>query len=67
MLRMRLTEGITRKGWRERFGEDIPRRYYDRARPLAAGGLLTVDENGIRLGGDGFLLSNAIIARLMDD
>lgn len=67
MLRMRLTEGVTRHGWRERFGESIPPRYYDRAMPLAAGGLLTADEDGIRLCGDGFLLSNAVIARLMDD
>lgn len=67
MLRMRLTEGVTQHGWRERFGEDIPQRYYDRARPLASGGLLTADEDGIRLNGEGFLLSNAVIARLMDD
>lgn len=67
MLRMRLTEGVTQHGWRERFGEDIPQRYFDRARPLAAGGLLTADGNGLRLQGEGFLLSNAVISRLMDD
>ncbi len=67
MLRMRLAEGVTRQGWRKRFGEDIPQRYYDRARPLAAGGLLIADDSGIRLSGEGFLLSNAVISRLMDD
>lgn len=67
MLRMRLAEGVTPEDWRERFGEDIPAQYYERAKPLAAGGLLEADEKGIRLKGDGFLLSNAVIARLMDD
>jgi len=67
MLRLRLAEGVTRRGWRERFGEDIPERYFQRAKPLAAGGLMIADEQGLRLCGEGFLLSNAVIARLMDD
>ena len=67
MLRMRLTEGVTHEGWQRRFGERIPDRYCQRAKPLAAGGLLEVDDKGIRLKGEGFLLSNAVIARLLDD
>ncbi len=67
MLRLRLAEGITRSGWAERFGTAIPRRYYDCAAPLAKAGLVQADDRGIRLRGDGFLLSNAIIGRLLDD
>lgn len=67
MLRLRLAEGVTQSGWRGRFGEDIPEEYYRRAKPLAAGGLLEADDKGIRLYGEGFLLSNAVIGRLLDN
>ena len=67
MLRMRLADGVTQNGWRQRFGEEIPEKYYQRAKTLVSGGLLDADERGIRLRGEGFLLSNAIISRLMDD
>lgn len=67
MLRLRLAEGITQAGWSERFGTAIPGRYYDRAAPLAKAGLVQADCEGIRLRGEGFLLSNAVIARLLDD
>ncbi len=67
MLRLRLAEGITQAGWREHFGEDIPEVYYQRAKPLVTGGLLEADEAGIRLRGEGFLLSNAVIGRLIGE
>ncbi len=67
MLRLRLTQGVTNEGWRERFGEDIPKDIHRRAAPLAAAKLLEADEKGIRLQGDGFLLSNAVIGRLLPD
>lgn len=67
MLRLRLAEGVTNDGWQSRFGEAIPQRYLHRAEPLVALGLMEADGKGIRLCGEGFLLSNAVIARLLDD
>jgi len=67
MLRLRMAEGVTSAGWRKRFGEDIPTKYYQRAKPLVSGGLLETDGSGIRLCGKGFLLSNAVIGRLIDE
>jgi len=67
MLRLRLAEGLTHTGWKRRFGTDIPEKYYLRAQTLARVGLLEADETGIRLRGDGFLLSNSVISRLLDE
>lgn len=67
MLRLRLAEGLTQDGWRKRFGGDIPDEYYHRAAGLAKAGLLTADEDGIRLVGEGFLLSNAVIGRILGE
>lgn len=67
MLALRLTEGLTQQGWRSRFDCDLPNSIYQRAERLHATGLLRCDENGIYLTTEGFLVSNAIIAELLDD
>ena len=67
MLRLRLAEGLTQTGWRERFGCSIPDEYYRRSESLVHAGLLTADDKGIRLAGEGFLLSNAVIGRLLGE
>ena len=66
MLRLRLRDGLTEQGVRERFGCPIPRSVYDHARRIPAAYLCT-DENGLRLTREGFLVSNAIIAELLTD
>ena len=65
MLRLRLTEGLTDRGVRERFGFALPSALLQAAQPFAAQGLLTADETAVRLNPKGFLVSNTIIAALL--
>ena len=66
LLRLRLTAGVTEEGWRARFGESIPRRYYARASKLPSA-LITADADGIRLTRQGCLVSNAVLTALLDE
>ena len=66
MLRLRLTAGLRADEFAARFGAPLPARWRQRAAGLPAA-LLTADEDGIRLTREGFLVSNAVIARLLDD
>ena len=66
MLRLRLTEGLTTSGCMSRFGHNIPEEMLKKARLYEKHGLLKADETGIRLNPKGFLVSNAIIADLLD-
>ncbi len=65
MLRLRLCEGLTESGYRERFGTDIPAAVRDRAIRLLRTGLVVCDDEGIRLTRSGFLVSNAVISELL--
>ena len=65
MLRLRLTEGLREEDFVVRFGIPIPAAWRAEAEQLPAS-LLHVDADGIRLTRDGFLVSNAIISRLLD-
>lgn len=65
MLRLRLAEGITESGWKSRFGTPIPEEIRKNAQNPQLKNLLISDENGIRLIGDGFLLSNSVICALL--
>lgn len=65
MLRLRLREGLTEQAYAARFGAAIPADWYRRAGKLPSH-LITADERGIRLTRQGFLVSNAIIGRLLD-
>ena len=68
MLRLRLTEGLREEDYRRRFGEGIPISWRERAQAISrqeGPALLVCDSDGIRLTREGFLLSNAIIARLL--
>lgn len=64
MLRLRLTEGLTEQGTAAKFGCSIPREWRKRAMALPSSLILT-DEDGIRLTRDGFLVSDALIARII--
>lgn len=65
MLRLRLTEGLTNKGSRERFGVPVPEDLCRRARPYQAAGLVACDRVGVRLTRQGFLVSNALLAEIL--
>lgn len=60
MLRLRLCEGLTSKGFFEKFGESIPHTWYQAAKKLP-GYLVQADEYGIRFTPQGFLVSNGLI------
>lgn len=64
MLRLRLTVGLTEADFEARFGCPIPARWRKNAAALPPY-LLTVDDRGIRLTREGFLLSNALISRIL--
>ena len=66
MLALRLCEGLSEENVQTRFGHGIPQEMRSRAVPLAAHGLLVSDESGIRLTRTGFLVSNAVLAELLD-
>lgn len=63
MLKLRLTSGLNNKEYLNRFGENIPQRYFDNAYRLK--GLVTTDEESIRLTQEGFLLSNSVISKII--
>ncbi len=64
LLRLRLAEGLTEEGFRQKFGRPLPAVYRQRAAALPTQ-LVEADGSGIRLTRLGFLLSNALIARLI--
>ncbi|MBR3290227.1 MAG: coproporphyrinogen III oxidase family protein, partial [Clostridia bacterium] len=64
MLRLRLTEGLTEAGCRDRFGVPLPAEWRRRAERLPRTAVLC-DETGIRLTRQGFLLSNALLAAIL--
>ena len=70
MLRLRLTEGVSESAYHRRFGHPLPAAFRQKAALLArqcGGRWLRCDEKGVRLTPEGFLLSNAILTRLLDE
>ncbi len=65
MLGLRLSEGITNERFFNRFGYDIPEKYFERAVKLEKLGIAEVDRNRIRFTRKGFLVSNAAIAEIL--
>ncbi len=66
MLRARLVEGVLRQALADRFPGFDPGPLWARARRLP-GHLVQVDKDAIRLTPQGFLLSNPIIAALLEE
>ncbi len=64
MLRLRLSEGVTETDFRRRFGHSLPFPGEKKAGALPPS-LIISDESGIRLTREGFLVSNALIVRLL--
>ncbi len=66
MLNLRLSEGLNFKKYNERFGHPVSDGIIAKAKELEKHGLLTVDENKIALTVKGFLVSNSVIAAILD-
>ena len=66
LLRLRLCDGIDRRLFEARFGVPVPFAV-ERAALRLPHSLVTVDERRIALTREGFLLSNALIAKLLWD
>ncbi len=66
MLRLRLAEGLKNENIKARFGFEIPPEMLERARKFEQNGMAKVNENSISLTPRGFLVSNSIIADLLD-
>lgn len=64
MLRLRLAVGLTEIDYHSRFGNPIPLSWREKAAVLPPN-LITVDPKGIRLSPEGFLVSDAILSRLL--
>ena len=66
MLRLRLAEGLSDAAFFERFGEHLPQAMLAKAKELEQYGLLRVTDDTIALTKQGFLVSNAVIGKLID-
>lgn len=66
MLALRLSEGLFFADFEARFGRKIPDGIVEEAKLLEKHNLLTVDGEKIALTKQGFLLSNAVICRLLE-
>ena len=64
LLRLRLTEGLSTAAFAARFGTPLPDEWVRRAAALPSS-LVIAEVEGIRLTREGFLLSNAIISRII--
>ncbi|MBR5134729.1 MAG: radical SAM family heme chaperone HemW [Clostridia bacterium] len=64
MLRLRLTDGLRHDLFAERFSKPLPAAWRKAATSLPRS-LVTVDEDTIALTRDGFLVSDAIISRIL--
>ncbi|MBO5858426.1 MAG: radical SAM family heme chaperone HemW [Clostridia bacterium] len=66
MLTLRLKEGLNFAKFKSRFGKTIPHGILEEAKALQKHGLVIVDSEKIALTKQGFLLSNAVICRLLE-
>lgn len=65
MLRLRLTEGLKKRTFHERFDMNVPKRYFDKAKFYEKYGLTKVSNDGFNLNPKGFLVSNELIADMI--
>ncbi len=66
MLALRLKEGIDFGMFRKRFGYPFPEKYLEQGRKLAGIGLVDLRSSGISLSEKGFLVSNTVIAKILE-
>lgn len=65
MLALRLREGLNGKKFRERYGKDLDKSLFVKAKKYEKSGLLITEGDRISLTPEGFLLSNSIISDLL--
>ena len=66
MLAMRLRDGVSREQYRARFGCYPDAKYAPRIKMYVDGGYIVSDEDGFRFTSDGMLVSNSILASILD-
>lgn len=66
MLAMRLREGVSREQYRARFGCYPDAKYAPRIKPYVDGGYMISDGHGFRFTSRGMLVSNSILASILD-
>ncbi len=65
MLRLRLKDGLLNDKFKEIFGLDIPKEYFNRAKKFIECGYIECNENKIKITEKGFLVSNSIILNII--
>lgn len=66
MLRLRLCEGLDFAEYEKKYGEKISREKIENMKKYEKAGFLHIDDKGIRLTTEGYLLSNAIIGEMLE-
>lgn len=66
MLGFRLCEGIDKKAYAKRFGDDFDARYYEKMCPFLECGYIQRTKNGYRLSREGMLVSNYILSEILE-
>ena len=66
MLRLRLSEGLNFEEYEKKYKEKIDENIIEKMRKYQKAGLLHIDDKGIRLTPEGFLLSNMIIGEFIN-
>lgn len=66
MLAMRLRDGVDREAYRARFGCYPDEKYAPRIRQYVDGGYIVSDGRGFRFNDEGMLVSNSILASILD-
>jgi oxygen-independent coproporphyrinogen-3 oxidase len=67
MLALRLTEGLVFDQYKARFGKEVSQRLIKAAERLEQQGLCNVTDDNVSLTVKGFLVSNAVIAYLLEN
>ena len=67
MLALRLTEGVVFEKYEQRFGKSVSKELIAAAKVLMKQGLCCVSDKGIALTVKGFLVSNSVIAYLLEN
>ncbi|MDR1241084.1 MAG: radical SAM family heme chaperone HemW [Oscillospiraceae bacterium] len=65
MLKLRLSDGLNNDEFLSRFGYDIPKRYFEKAKLYQKYGLLKVTSNNIYFTKEGFLVSNTLLFKII--
>lgn len=66
MLALRLSEGLKFDLYRKKFNCEVQAKFIERAKEMEKYGFVKVTESAIKLTKEGFLLSNTVIAELID-